>query len=336
MAEIKGVDLIIDTNYILYRSVYSLAKTNTLFGDLEKSLEVAFQNYLHKYPFHKIYLVSDSKSSWRKRIYAEYKADRKEKRDKQEDVDWEFVFNTYDKFKADLSQHKRIQVVEGANIEGDDWINHLINNSNAKGYSTVYVASDKDLNQKLDFRLKPTWINIQWYDNFKNGKIYLPKGYRIFMKEIAEYDNNDLFSLNENNEFIGLVKDLQEKNTSEEVDKEQSLFVKIISGDSGDNIESVLRVPTKTNPDKYMGIGDAGAIKIWDKFKAEYPNEIDFGNDTWINDVLHYVLDYKNVLDKKQTYLKVTEENIKLNRSLIHLDEKYLPSDINEKIKLVK
>ena len=44
-------------------------------------------------------MVSDSKSSWRKRIYADYKAGRKEKRDAQEDIDWDFVFNTYNKFK---------------------------------------------------------------------------------------------------------------------------------------------------------------------------------------------------------------------------------------------
>ena len=335
MAEIKGVDLIIDTNYILYRSVYSLVNTGTLFGDLEKSLEITFNNYLHKYPFHKIYMVSDSKSSWRKRIYAEYKADRKEKRDKNEDVDWDFVFNTYDKFKRDLNNN-RIQAIEGDNIEGDDWINYLINRSNSRGYSTLYVASDKDLNQKLEFRLNPAWINIQWYDNYKNGKIYLPKGYKIFMNEISEYDNNDIFALNENADFLSLVKDLQDKNAIEEVDKEQSLFVKIISGDSGDNIESVLKTPVKTNPSKFMGIGDAGAIKIWDKFKSDFPNEIDFKDDTWLDDVVYYVLEYKKVLDDKKTYQPIVETNLKLNRKLIHLHENYLPDDIKNKINSLK
>lgn len=335
MAEIKGVDLIIDTNYILYRSVYSLVKTNTLFGDLEKSLEVTFNNYLHKYPFHKIYMVSDSKSSWRKRIYSEYKADRKEKRDKQEDVDWDFVFNTYDKFKQEL-KNNRIQAVEAPNIEGDDWIRHLVASSNAKGYSTIYVASDKDLNQLLDFRLNPAWINIQWYDNYKNGKIYMPKGYKIFTKEIAEHDNDDIFAMNENSEFLDLVKDLHDKNAVEEIDREQSLFIKIISGDSGDNIESVLKTPTKSNPSKFMGIGDAGALKIWDAFKADYPNEIKFEDDKWLTDVLSYVLEYKKVLDDKSTYETLVQNNLKLNRSLIHLHENYLPEDIKDKIKLLK
>jgi 5'-3' exonuclease len=245
MSEIRGVNLVVDCNYILYRSVYSLVKTGTLYGDLEKSLEVTFDNYLHKYPFKKIYLVSDSKSSWRKRIYTEYKADRKEKRDKQEDVDWEFVFNTYNQFKENLT-NSRIELIEGDNIEGDDWISHIINNSNSKGLSVLYVASDKDLNQKLDFRLKPTWMNVQWHDNYKNGKIYLPKGYKLLMQELSKHEG-DLFSTNENNEYINLIKDLMDKNAVEEIDKEQSLFIKIISGDSGDNIDSVLKTPTKTD-----------------------------------------------------------------------------------------
>ncbi len=335
MAEIKGVDLIIDTNYILYRSVYSLVNTNTLYGDLERSLEVTFNNYLSKYPFHKIYMVSDSKSSWRKRIYANYKADRKEKREKQEDVDWEFVFNTYNKFKTNLN-NKRIQPIEADNIEGDDWIRFLVNRSNANGYSTVYVASDKDLNQLLEFRLSHSWINIQWYDNYKNGKIYLPKGYKIFTKELSEYNTDDIFSLNENADFLSLLKDLQEKNAVEEIDKEQSLFVKIISGDSGDNIESVLKTPTKTNPEKFMGIGDAGALKIWEKYKFDFPNEIIFENDEWLENVLYYVLDYKKVIPEKSKYENLVKDNLLLNRSLIHLHDNYLPNDIKQKISLIK
>jgi 5'-3' exonuclease len=334
MREIKGLDLIIDCNYILYRSVYSLIKTQTLFGDLEKSLEVSFDNYFHKYPFRKIYMVSDSKSSWRKRIYAEYKADRKEKRDTQEEVDWDFVFNTYEQFKSKVS-NKRVTIVEGGNIEGDDYINFLINKSNSDGYSVLYVSSDKDLNQKLDFRLNPSWMNIQWYDNYKNGKIYLPKGYKLLLQELNEYEP-DLFSSNNNTDFLNIIKDLCDKNAVEEIDKEQSLFVKILSGDDGDNIESVLKVPTKTNPDKFMGIGNAGALKIWDKFKSDYPEEIDFVDDKWLKNVMYYILDYKKLLDKKSDYEEILEKNLVLNRKLIHLHEKYLPDDINEKIKLVK
>jgi 5'-3' exonuclease len=331
MSEIKGIDLIIDTNYILYRSVYSLVAIDSLFGDLENVLETTFKNYLSKYHFNKIYMVSDSKSSWRKRIYPEYKANRKELRDKQVEIDWEFVFKTYDTFKSKL-KNNRIVSIEAPNIEGDDWIRYIVNRSNGEGYSTLYVASDKDLNQLLDFRIEPAWMNIQWYDNFKNGKIYLPKGYEILLSELE--DDMDLFSTNENSDFKQLLQDLMDKNKVEVIDKEQSLFIKIISGDTGDNIDSVLKTPTLTNPEKFMGIGEAGALKIWNDFKTFYPYEIRFEKDEWLADVLPLILRHKKV--DKEKYGETVESNLKLNRSLIHLHENYLPQDIKDSINNVR
>lgn len=332
-SHIKGLNLIVDTNYILYRAVYTLAKTNTLFGDLEQSLKVSFNNYLLKYPFNKIYMVSDAKSSWRKRIYSEYKAQRKEQRDKQEEINWEFVFNTYDKFKIEL-KNNRIVSLQADNVEGDDWVRFLVEDSNKKGLSTLFVASDRDLNQLLDFRItsQHTYINIQWYDNFKNGKIYLPKGYKLFMKEITNSISDDLFSTNENIDFINLFKDLESKNVTQEVDKELLLFSKIISGDVGDNIDSVLKTPTKTNPDKFQGIGEAGALKIYEKFKIYYPYDINFEEDNWIDDAMPYILEYKKVNNE---YHDIVNDKIKLNRQLIHLHENHLPNDIKKKLVLI-
>jgi len=334
--EIKGVNLIVDTNYVLFRNVYYLAKNNILYGELENSLIATFENYLKLYRFNKIYMVSDSKSSWRKRIYPEYKAGRKEKRD-GEDVDWEFVFNTYDKFKSEIGdtlKSSKIELIEGDNIEGDDWINYLINRSNKNNYSVLYIASDKDLNQKLDLSIVPTWINVQYYENMANGKVYFPRGYKIFFDEL-EKGNDDIFSLNDNFEFLQFLKSLIDKNKFEEIDKELSLFVKIISGDRGDNISSVLKIPTKTNPNNFMGIGDAGAIKIYDKYKKDYPFDIDFTNDKWLDEVKHYCLDYKKVLDEKVLYETMLENSLKQNRDLIHLHESHLPNDILEKIKSI-
>ena len=328
MGEIKGVNLIVDTNYILNRSVFSLVKMNSLFGDLYRSLELSFEGFMNKYPFNKIYMVSDSKSSWRKRIYPEYKSGRKEKREGDE-IDWDFVFNTYNDFKSNI-KNNRIIPIEAPNVEGDDWIKYLVNKSNSDGYSTVIIASDKDLNQLLEFRLNPTWINIQWVDNYSNAKLYMPSGYEIFLSEISEGSNN-IFNLNENTDFADLIKDLSVKCSLEEIDKEKSLFVKIISGDSSDGIDSVLKLPTKTNPEKFMGIGEAGAINIWDKFKSDFPNEVKFDTDEWMNDVIPYILEYKKVINTTD-FNDTVKNNLSLNRKLIHLHENYLPSDIKEKI----
>lgn len=337
MSEIKGVNLIIDSNYILYRSVFWLHKTNTLYGDLEKSLEIAFNNYINLYPFKKIYVVSDTKNSWRKRFYKEYKGTR----EKLLDIDWEFVYNTFSKFKEGLvNSKKRVIQLEGENIEGDDWIYYLVKQSNKSHISTITIASDKDINQLLEFRLNEGWINIQWADSFKNGKVYLPQSYALFLEMIKSSGGNDLFSTNENHDFLNLFNDFLEKYTSEEIDKEKSLFIKLISGDTGDNIQSVLKVPTKTNPDKFQGIGEAGGIKIWNSFKNDYLEDIDFENDEWIENVIPYIIKYKKI-DVDNTELNKIElkvsTNLKFNRKLVHLHENHLPIDIKNTIeKLLK
>lgn len=325
---IKGVNLIVDTNYILYRTVYALTKTNTLYGDLEKCLEVSFEVFLHKYPFKNIYLVSDSKkSSWRKQLMPQYKAGRKDKRDKEE-IDWEFCFNTYDHFKSNLT-NKRISVLEADGVEGDDWIRYLIEKSNNESLSCVYVASDKDLNQFLEFNLAKGYINIQWYDNYTNTKVYMPKNYVLFIEGLKEIQT-DIFNMSENYEFNNLITDLTKRAMIEEVDKEISLFVKIISGDKSDNIRSVIEVPLKTNPLKTQGIGDAGALKIYHSFKQDYPEDINFADNQWLSDLLPYILTYKKIDSKK--YNDEVEQKLKLNRSMIHLHENYIPKNISSKI----
>lgn len=329
MSRINGVNCIVDTNYILYKNVYTLVKYKTLYGDLERSLEVSFENFLNRYPFRKIYMVCDSKESWRKEIYSEYKSHRKEIREKEE-IDWEFVFNTFDNFKEKLI-NPRIKYLEQDGLEGDDIITKLVRNSNNSGLSTVIIASDGDLNQLLEYSLVPnkSYINIQWRENYTNGKIYVPEGYKLFINALRN-DKGDIFNQNENSDFLSFYDELSEKEVVEEVDIQKMLFLKIISGDTGDNINSVLQIPMKTDATKLRGIGEAGAKKIWEEFKSNYPNDIDFIKDDWIKNVVEYVASNKKV--EVNEYKNVIIENIKLNRRLIHLHENHLPFDIKEKV----
>ena len=68
-----NMNLILDGNYQLYRSVFILHKLKTLYGDLETLLLNDYNNITNAYPFNVIYFISDSKKSWRKMIYPEYK-----------------------------------------------------------------------------------------------------------------------------------------------------------------------------------------------------------------------------------------------------------------------
>ena len=72
----------------------------------------------------------------------------------------------------------RITYLEIDGVEGDDIIRHLIKRSNEKGMSTLTVASDADLQQLLDYSIDPnnSYINMQWFNKWTDGKVYLPYG----------------------------------------------------------------------------------------------------------------------------------------------------------------
>jgi 5'-3' exonuclease len=320
------LNLIIDSNYILYKSVFSLMKTRTLYGDLYRALEVNFGNYFNKYPFDNIYMVSDSRATnWRKKAYPEYKGTRK----KDEEIDWEFVFNTYDQFKESVKENNpRVRVMEEEGCEGDDWIFYLVNASNQQGYSTLIVGSDGDLQQLLDYRLNPSWINIQWRDTFQREKLFFPKGWKLFMKELKESES-DIFNMNNNSVFIEMMETLMEKCDFEEVNQEEKLFKKIIQGDKGDNIKSVLYTAQKTG--KLIGIGDAGVDKIWKEYSSVYTADIDFKKNDWFEKVAPIIAQYKKV--EADDHADTIKENLHFNRMLVHLHEDHYPKEIMEIMK---
>ncbi len=163
------LNCIIDGNYILSRLVFTLHKNNLLYGALTQSLENTITNYKKLYPFATMYLVSDSKEkSWRKKLNDNYKATRK----KDSDIDWSFVYKTYDDFKQNL---KSVKLLESPRIEGDDWISFLVQKLNENGQSNFIVSNDYDIKQLILFDLDKEWINFMSNEMYNQEKIFLPK-----------------------------------------------------------------------------------------------------------------------------------------------------------------
>ena len=325
-------NLLVDASFILYKNTHTLAKANTLYGDLELSLEKSYANYVHKYPFDNIYIIADSRKYWRKNVYPQYKGNRKSQRDKL-DIDWDFVFNTHEQFKEKLKNNPRIKFLEIDTAEADDIMSYVIKESNKKGYSNVYVSSDGDLNQLLEYRLNPKFINVQWRDTFKYGKVFLPYGYEVFLNELKK-DQGDLFNMNHNKDFLLFIEDMKQKMEFEEVDIEKMLFVKMVQGDSGDNIDSVFKTPMKSDPTRMRGIGESGAKKIYNNFKMSNAGNISFLEDDWFDNAAYYIAENKKVLlvDNEDEII----ENLRMNRNIIHLDPSLFPTEIVEEMKKIE
>ncbi len=318
------VDLIVDGNYILSRLVFTLHKNNLLYGALHQSLENTIRNYRKWYPFVNVYLVSDSKEkSWRKQITSDYKSNRK----KDTDIDWSFVYQTYGEFKESIKTISKI--LEAPNVEGDDWISFLVEKANNEGRSTIIVSNDYDIKQIVNFGLEPLYINIMSNEMFNKEKLFLPKNYQIFMNKLSKLSNNDdIFNLNDNTEFINLLDRFINKYEIHEINPTESLIIKIISGDTSDNIESVW---SQVKNGKKRGIGAKGAKGIYDTYLEEF-GDVNLNDPDLYENIADLICEKKKL---SKTKIEDIVENIKDNFKLIDLRVDNLPSDILDKMKNV-
>ena len=279
------INLIIDGNYILNKNVFTLHKYNVLFGELHESLDKSVDNFKSIHFFDNIFFVSDSGSSWRKNLYADYKGHRS----KSDDIDWDFVYTAYKEFKADLPSN--VTLLEESFIEGDDWISQIILESNKRGYANVVISNDHDIKQLIKYSTNPLYINIMSNEMFNREKIFLPHNYEIFMQQLHESSKDvDLFELSTDNETLAFFKRFIERREIHLVDDKKELVTKIISGDKSDNIKSVYQKATSTG--KMRGIGDSGAKKIYDMYFQEF-GELDMQDVELFDNIADLVREVK-------------------------------------------
>lgn len=313
-------DLIIDGNYILSKNVFTLHKNNLLFGALYKSLEISISNYRKWFPFANVYLVSDSKEkSWRKQLTQNYKSTRK----KDSDIDWTFVYNAYGEFKESLKGV--VKVLEAPHVEGDDWISFLTHKANSEGRSCVIVSNDYDIKQIVKYSIDPLWINIMSNEMYNREKLFLPKNYQVFLNRLSKMPNDDIFNLNDNNDFLKLLDRFISKYEINEIDSMESLIVKIISGDASDNIESVW---SQVKNGKKRGIGKTGAESVIKNYVSEF-GQLDINNVDLSDDIADIICEKKKISKKE---INKISDNFLSNKKLIYLDVSNFPKDIIDKM----
>jgi 5'-3' exonuclease len=313
-------DLIIDGNYILSKNTFTQHKNNLLFGALHKSLENTINNYRKWYPFANVYLVSDSKEkSWRKQLTTAYKATRK----KDSDIDRQFVYNAYGEFKD--SMRDLVKILEAPHVEGDDWISFLVTKANKEGRSAIIVSNDYDIKQIVNYGLDPLYINIMTNEMYNKEKLFLPRNYQVFLNKVSKLPSDDIFSLNDNTDFLLLLDRFINKYEINEIDPVESLMIKVISGDTSDNIGSVWSV---TKNGKKRGIGDKGAKTIYDEYLQEF-GEVNLGDPDLYENIADLICEKKKL---SKTQIESIVENIKGNMRLIDLRLHNLPDEIINKM----
>jgi hypothetical protein len=197
------LNLVIDGNYLLYRAVFILHKLRTLYGDLETLLLNDYTNISNSYSFNAIYFISDSKVSWRKKLYTEYKGKRK----KQEQIDWDFVFETFDNFKESIKSRHNCLTYQIDPFEGDDIIAHIVKKSNEEGMSNLIVSNAGDSGDNILSVIKITPKTMGIGDAGSN-KVY--NMYKEKYPEDIDFDSNVFV------DRLGYILSIYKKNTNEE------------------------------------------------------------------------------------------------------------------------
>jgi 5'-3' exonuclease len=318
------INLIIDGNYILNKSAFIAHKAKILYSELETILVKEIKNLSEMYSFDNIYFVSDDKYNWRKKVYNDYKA----KRSKDSDIDWSFVYETYENFKNNIINLRSIKQIQIKNAEGDDVISYIVKKSNEKGYSNLIISVDGDLYQLLDYDINKKYINIMFGNKFSDDRIYLPENYKVYLDFVkTNTKEQTIFNMSDDEDAMDFLKSIFHRGQIVEKNKEESLFIKIVSGDKSDNISSVYESITTTG--KPRGIGAEGAKSLYSLYKEIYPEDIDFMGDLLIERLKEVICSYKkiesiNVNDVKNNM----EDKLKRNLKLIVLNDFYTPTEV--------
>ena len=154
--------LMIDLNHVAYRCLFAIHKDIPQVGwaYFKHAMFNTIFQMCRRFETEELILMVDSKENWRKKIHPEYKDNRKENRDKKEDIDWNEFFNAFNEFVCEVKQYFPFYVLQIKYLEADDIAGILARDWQHK--KKIIVTSDGDYLQLLKYK------NIQLFDPMKN------------------------------------------------------------------------------------------------------------------------------------------------------------------------
>lgn len=304
--------LLIDGNWLL---MSRLSVLQNRYGDDEKlckdlklmlirSISLVLNQFTE---IDNIIFISDG-GSWRNKIEIpsfleeEYKGTRK----KDENVDWDLVFEAFE----DLANRLRangITVCKEYNLEGDDWMWYWSTKLNSEGTNCIIWSRDKDLTQLIKIN-GDCCFTVCWCKD--SGLITVHRD-----EDSMDFFFNEAYSENEQiyHSILNKTKDVKEINPKEIV------VDKIIRGDKGDNILPIILKQSKTNSTKSFRVGT----------KDLDPN-LDYNSKEAIKNYITNLLNQKSYKDKVTKPLEHILEHFDYNKKLIVLEKESYPPEILE------
>jgi 5'-3' exonuclease len=334
----KDTTLCIDGNFFIYSRLHIMPKpkktaiivdgksisTQLMSEEKEmkafmQKLAMDFASEVRKFQdiVNRIVFVVDSKS-WRKDYNKTYKANRS----LDDSIAWKNVFSIMKTFEGIL-EDKGIIVEKVAGAEGDDMIFAWSTYLNSLGEDCIMWTGDKDLLQLVNYN-KATESFSLWYDNTRH-RVGVYPGFDKWLEisddedDIGEIDFLDMMDAGDD-AMMGQSKKQLLKNLVvngnlkvEKVFCDEFAFIKILTGDKGDNIESVCLKPSK-NGEKRFKISEKKAQEILSMFKKKNKrfSATYLFNESYKKDIVKFIKEVMNVNYSDDHIMANLERNIDL------------------------
>ena len=125
----------------------------------------------HRSEYGEVGLTWDSKHSWRRDYYPEYKASRRKGRE-ESDLDWDDIFGTLNKIRNEIKENFPYKYLEVFGAEADDIIGFLCEEN--RDEKIMIISGDKDFIQLQKYPNVKQWSPITKKDvNGFNPTTYL-------------------------------------------------------------------------------------------------------------------------------------------------------------------
>lgn len=121
-------------------------KVNIIRNVILSTIKYYKKAYSKKYG--ELVIACDGKDYWRKQLFPHYKAARKKNRENS-DMDWDFIFRVLNTIRDELRDNFPYKVIHLDEIEADDIIATLVNETAEFGnfQENMIISSDKDFKQ---------------------------------------------------------------------------------------------------------------------------------------------------------------------------------------------
>lgn len=308
--------LVVDGNWLLLNRVFTIKNdicSQQYDEDKKKSLIKSALSKgiywgLKRIPFNNIIIASDH-GSWRADMVPPTgkKVDYKKNRAFDSSIPWPAIWTAYNEF-LEYCRSLGILCPNMPKIEGDDWICAFTRSINKRGDNALIWSTDHDLMQLVHSASDSEgWT--AWIDNRDN--LTLDKG--------SDKDAVGLFA-NEYDNALNILKQTA-KNISY-INPIQIILQKILAGDVSDNISPIVNTRQKN---RTIHFSEKEANKLCADLSIERPGDLQerAGIVTdWISSQKRW----------KDVDTSMINEQLAYNRKLVELNEKYLPSDLQQVI----